>query len=133
MRSSCTSSEARLVVQFRISNDKGPLKHHRLQAGGLKIGHSTKLFSAPPEELNVCRTEATRRRTPAGCYVPVLTSGSRGHIAPLRGATLRRTFSTNIAHLRCALHRLKPVHCTATRCPTGFKPVVSAIPHERLA
>src|SRR5262249_45853076 len=72
-------------------------------------------------------------RTPAGCYVPVMTSGSRGHIAPLRGATLRRTFSTNIAHLRCALHRPKPVHCTARRCPTGFKPVVSAIPHARLA
>ena len=72
----------------------------------LKIGHSAKLFSATPEELNVCRTEATRRRTPAGCYVPVLTSASRGHIAPLRGATLRRTFSTNIAHLRCATHRV---------------------------
>src|SRR5262245_23795798 len=69
---------------------------------GLQIGHSAKLFSATPEELNVCRTEATQRRTPAGCYVPVLTSGSRGYIAPLRGATLRRTFSTNIAHLRCA-------------------------------
>src|SRR5262249_39714834 len=71
----------------------------------MKIGHSAKLFSATPEELNVCRTEATRRRHPGG----VLFAGADFRIA--------RTHCTPPG-CDLALYIFYK-HCTPTVCPRG--------------
>src|SRR5262249_14970113 len=51
-----------------------PLSSQQAQARAcaLKFGNSANPFLQLRQELNVCRTQRTRHRTPAGCYVPVL-------------------------------------------------------------